>query len=391
MRLSVLFLACFVSLYPQELPDVAALIKQTTESLKKHKSYQMSTEITVDMTVAGNPVRMVMTSDVSAINPDRARVESKASMGGGATIVSTGEFTYMYIPALKQYTKKAALSSPQQMFSNTGMTSLPDEAKLVQNSRVIRQETIEADGSEHPCWVVETKIDKLPLAAPITGALTDSVITMWIGQKDNIAWRSTMSGKMQAGPMTTDMKQEMRLHSVKLDPALPDSLFMFVPPEGAKEVPDFGGPAMKKADLKGKPAPAFALKSIDGKAFDSAALKGKPVLLDFWTTWCGPCRKEMPALDRIHTEFKDAGLVLIGVNVGEDRALVEKSLKTVSPAYPIALSNDSDIVAAFQVTAFPTYVLIGSVGTIAAHQIGSSGEDSLRKMLGNAGVKSKTK
>jgi hypothetical protein len=99
----------------------------------------------------------------------------------------------------------------------------------------------------------------------------------------------------------------------------------------------------------------------------------------------------MPALDRIHAEFKDAGLVLIGVNVGEDRALVERFLKTVSPAYPIALSDDSDIVAAFQVTAFPTYVLIGSDGAIAAHQIGSGGEDSLRKMLDGAGVESKAK
>jgi outer membrane lipoprotein-sorting protein len=198
---------------------------------------------------------MVMTSDISAINPDKFRIESKASMGGGATIVSTGEFTYMYIPALKQYTKKAALSSPQQMLNNTGMPGVPDEAKMIQNSKVIRQETIQADGVERSCWVVETKIDKLPLPGPAAGAVTDSVITVWIDKKDYITWRSAMSGHMQAGPMTTAMKQEMRVHSVKFDPTLPDSLFTFIPPEGAKEVPNFGGPEMKKADLKGKPAP----------------------------------------------------------------------------------------------------------------------------------------
>jgi thiol-disulfide isomerase/thioredoxin len=148
---------------------------------------------------------------------------------------------------------------------------------------------------------------------------------------------------------------------------------------------------MNKADLTGKPAPAFTLKSVDGRQFDSTALKGKTVLLDFWTTWCTPCRKEVPALDRIHADFKDAGLVLIGVNAGEDRALVEKFLETVSPAYAIALSDESGIVDAFQVTAFPTYVLIGPDGTVAAHEVGSKGEDSLRTMLEKAGLRSTTK
>ena len=62
-------------------------------------------------------------------------------------MVSTGEFTYMYIPALKLYTKKAALSSPARMLNNTGMFS-PPEAKVAQKSKAIREETIEADGAE---------------------------------------------------------------------------------------------------------------------------------------------------------------------------------------------------------------------------------------------------
>jgi thiol-disulfide isomerase/thioredoxin len=391
MRVFAFLLVLAVSSFSQALPDAAALFKESAERAKERKSFQFSSEMTVEMTVAGNPVKMVMTSDVAGVKPDKMRIESKSSMGGGATIVSTGEFTYTYIPPLKQYTKKAALSSPNQMLGSLGITNLPDESKLAQNSRVLREEALETDGVERPCWVIETKLDKIPLPAPPGAAMTDAVVNLWLDKEDYMNRRMTMSGRMQMGARTTDMKQEMRLHSVKLNIPLAETLFTFVPPEGAKEVPEFAGPGMKKADLAGKPAPAFALKSIDGKTIDSTGLKGKVVLLDFWTTWCAPCRKEMPALAAIHSEFKDAGLILIGVNVGEDRELVEKFLKTTPAPYPIVLSNDSDIVASFQVSAFPTYVLIGRDGNIAAHQVGSSGEESLRAILAAAGLKPEEK
>ncbi len=83
-----------------------------------------------------------------------------------------------------------------------------------------------------------------------------------------------------------------------------------------------------------------------------------PALDNVRPTWCAPCRKECGLSIGIYAQFKDAGLVLIGVNVGQDRSRGEKFLKTFSPTYSIVLSDDSDIVAAFRVTAFPTYVLM---------------------------------
>ena len=246
MRLFAIFVICLASLYAQDAPDLATLLKQSTDSLKKHKSYQMSMEVTTDMIIASQPVKMVLSSDVSAINPDKIRIESKESLGGGATIVSTGEFLYMYLPALRQYTETAGVANVRQMLNSTGMTNLPDEGTVARNARLIRQESMQADGAEHPCWVVETKIDVLPLPTPAGGSITDSVLTMWIDKKNFLVWRSTMVGRMQAGPISSDMRQETRLRSIQLDPTLPDSLFTFVPPDGAKEVANFGGPGMDK-------------------------------------------------------------------------------------------------------------------------------------------------
>lgn len=171
---------------------------------------------------------------------------------------------------------------------------------------------------------------------------------------------------------------------MRFDEPVPDSLFAFTPPADAREVPEIGATGPKKQDVIGKPAPPFRVQSIDGVTYDSAELRGKAVLLDFWATWCAPCRKDMPVVERLYGEFKDRGLIVIGLNVGEEREVVEKFVKQNKPAYPIALTSDSPVVAAFEVNAFPTYVLIGADGSILAEQVGSEGEAALREMVAKA-------
>src|SRR5262249_24589852 len=121
-----------------------------------------------------------------------------------------------------------------------------------------------------------------------------------------------------------------------------------------------------------------------GKSYNLSSLKGKVVLLDFWTSWCGPCRQAMPALETINREYTDRGLVILGIDAGEDRQTVENFLKTTPASYPVALSTESDILSAFKVTAYPTYVLIDANGKIVAYQTGFSGEPGLRNILARA-------
>jgi thiol-disulfide isomerase/thioredoxin len=165
-------------------------------------------------------------------------------------------------------------------------------------------------------------------------------------------------------------------------------LFVFTPPRGATEVKELSmfDPAASKPHLAGKPAPAFELKSIGGQSFSLAALQGKPVLLDFWATWCAPCRRSMPALEKISLEFKDSDLVILGVNSGEDRQVVEEFLKKTPFGYPAVLSGESGILESYQVSAYPSFILIGRDGKIIANEVGFGGEDQLRQMIDKAGL-----
>jgi thiol-disulfide isomerase/thioredoxin len=378
-------------LVAQQLPDAKELLKQCEQALKKHRSYHYETKMTMDMVVGGNPIHMSTTSSTAVVNPDKMRIESKGPMGE-TTIVTDGEYTWVYISALKQYVKKAAILGPQALFESLGMGNITDPSIATGDAKILGEETIEVDGNKYVCWVVEIKLDKLKMPQPGGAELTDGVITLWIDKDLKIDWKMTMSVKVQEGPMPkpVEMKQERIKRALTLDVDLPDSLFRFTPPEGAKEVAEFARPHPITSNLAGKPAPEFRVKSLAGETFDSASLKGKVVLLDFWATWCAPCRKAMPSVEKIHQEFKDKGLVVLALNVGEERETVEKFLKTVKVTYPVALTTDTDVVSAFQVNALPTYVVIAPDGDIAAYQIGSAGEAALLEALAKAGIKTAT-
>jgi AhpC/TSA family len=95
---------------------------------------------------------------------------------------------------------------------------------------------------------------------------------------------------------------------------LPAETFDFDPPKNAKLVDAVPIPGQTGSYLLNKPAPDFELKTLDGERIRLSELRGKPVLLNFWASWCGPCRRELPGLVRIHRDLQDKGLVVLGAN-----------------------------------------------------------------------------
>jgi thiol-disulfide isomerase/thioredoxin len=121
-----------------------------------------------------------------------------------------------------------------------------------------------------------------------------------------------------------------------------------------------------------KPAPALALPDLDGKAHDLASLKGKVVLINFWATWCPPCRREMPSMERLQQALAGEPFVVLAVDVGEDADTIEaftSQLDTV-PTFPILLDTRSRAMQAWKVAGLPTTYLVDKQGRIVASAIG---------------------
>lgn len=137
-----------------------------------------------------------------------------------------------------------------------------------------------------------------------------------------------------------------------------------------------------------EPAPRFHAKSLVGDSYDNASLKGKVVLLQFWTTWCPYCRGEQPLVDQLTKEFSDKGLVVLAVDVGESKKKVKQYLQQSPRACPIILNDDTNLPAMFATTQYPVYVVIDRDGNMAGIQRGAAGERALRQLLSRAGMRS---
>ena len=122
--------------------------------------------------------------------------------------------------------------------------------------------------------------------------------------------------------------------------------------------------------LKGHPAPDFTLESMTGDPLTLSDLRGKAVVINFWATWCPPCRAEMPELQAAHEAYSPGGLVVLGVNQAEDRAVVQAYLDELGLTFPVVLDAQYQAADLYSVNSLPTTFFIDRDGVIRDMVVG---------------------
>ena len=135
-----------------------------------------------------------------------------------------------------------------------------------------------------------------------------------------------------------------------------------------------------------EPAPRFHAKTTTGETYNNQSIKGKVVLLEFWTTWCPYCKQEEALVDNINREFGDKGLLVLAIDVAESKKKVKQYLAEHPRSCRIVLTEDTNLAAMYAATSYPIYVVIDRDGNIAGEQRGAAGESALRNLLRNAGI-----
>ena len=114
----------------------------------------------------------------------------------------------------------------------------------------------------------------------------------------------------------------------------------------------------------GSPAPQFTLGSRAGQSVSLAQYKGQVVMLNFWASWCGPCRQEMPLLESIYKKYNRLGFTMIGVNVEPDSNAANEWLKATPVSFPILYDKDSRVSKMYDVAGMPSTVIIDRAGKV---------------------------
>jgi len=172
--------------------------------------------------------------------------------------------------------------------------------------------------------------------------------------------------------------------SVVTDAAPKPDQFAWTPPEGAKDAAQQRQMAVgddAAAALVNKPAPDFSLPGMDDKKVSLKDLKGQVFILDFWATWCGPCKISLPHLDKLYQDKQAAGLKVFAVDLNEEKQTVQDFLDKTKLSIPVLLCSDEKIPTAYGVTGIPETVLVGKDGMVKKVIVGVDESDALRKAV----------
>ena len=233
--------------------------------------------------------------------------------------------------------------------------------------RVVREMTLQAD-------------DEAEGAEKMTPQTVRFTETIAFARSDNMPRRIVETNSMNDGAMGGPPSSTTTYSNVKINSTIDPALFTQKMPEGfakvdaPKEEEDEGAQRAPALAFKvGDKAPAFKLTSLAGPEVTLDSLKGKVVLLDFWATWCGPCKQIMPVIQKLSEEFKDKGVAVFGVNTWEKKDdAAKKYMESKKYTYGCLLAGE-DLAKTYGITGIPTLIIINKDGTIAKAEVGAGG------------------
>jgi len=125
----------------------------------------------------------------------------------------------------------------------------------------------------------------------------------------------------------------------------------------------------------------FNLKDLNGNELSLSDLKGKKVFLNFWATWCPPCKAEMPEIERLYQETKDSDLVIISVEIGEPLNTVKSFIDSNKYNFKVLIDSDQSVATKYNITSIPTSYFIDKDGNIVSKHVGGMNIDQMKAYI----------
>lgn len=316
-----------------------------------------------------------VTTDCEFAAHGRGRFFARVKRNGTDAIsMSDGENTWKMLPSQKKWSQIAAAASgspgdsgaSQDLHTFVAITTFGQFAAISsigQNPQLEKTEDVKVGAAKIPCYVVSVGTDKADYK-------------LWIDRERFYVLAAVQSATPKAG-LTTEIRTHTSL--IQVNEEMPDAMFGFTPRKGWDEVEMLALPFEERASLAGSRASGFALKSLDGEQVALTEMRGKPIVLDFWATWCPPCRAELPLIEKLRAEF-NGKVAFYGVN-DEESGTVKNFVKKNGYELTTLMDSKRQVHRQYGVSAIPTVLVIDSQGVIKTHFIGGRSEAVLRKAI----------
>ncbi len=347
-----------------------AVLGKVAEYLAAEGGHSVEVDINYKATVDGEDDTMGTHYSLAVARPDKVALYIKNAQIEITFVANAGTLT-TYIPEYSQYTVEEGISSIAPVIERAGFGPIRGAALILSE---FAHATPFAEGIE-ATYVGEETLDGA--AAHRLSLKSENVAwDMWVDAGETPLIRKAVPDmtKTMADAKAQGVEVKVAVDVIFADwKKLGDELrFAFNAPDGVEKVAEFTGPASAAEGLAGKPAPAFALDLMSGGKLDLTAKKDTEIyILDFWATWCGPCRRAMPIIHSVSKEFADKGVRLFAVNLRETPEEIKGFLKEAGlEGIEVALDTEGAAGDLYHADSIPQTVIIGKDGKVAKVHVG---------------------
>ena len=326
--------------------DAILILKKAAATYRSLKNYEARISVaTIDGTQISER-HFLETGSAPAYRLEDANPSARLRVDDGQTQWTLDRKT-------NQYAKE-----PSSSGTPSYIESLAQLDQNIKSAEVLREDIFSVDGKQKKYYIALVERTAWPRGT-IAGA---QYATIRVDEE---------TYEVAGSNVYADKPVEMLRYSLtRRDPKISATQFKFSPPAAAKEVASLAPEQIETKPIIGSEAPDFTLSDVAGHAYHLRDLRGKVVVVDFWASWCGPCRASMPNLQKISQDYGNRGVVVLGLDGGEDGKTVTDFAQKEHYTFPLLLGGEPTVTEQYFLVGYPTVAVVDRTGHITYREEG---------------------